>query len=437
MKKIPIILKEFKKSRLLLAMIIFMCLFAGSCKDDKDEDVTTPDLPEASFVMTQTKQIKCFNDLGELSSCPSEGQPFHGQDYTYSSGATLSYRDNGDGTVTDLNTGLMWQQATLDKVTWEEAVSGAETFDLAGYTDWRLPTIKELFSLIHFDAYLGQSEETCKPYVDTDYFEVGFGDADAGERLLDAQYLSSNEYVNLTMEGEHAVFGVNFIDGRIKGYGTTYPDSGNPKYFFVWYVRGTEAFTNDFVDNGDNTVTDNATGLMWTKFDSGTYDGTAGTQGDGRMDWEESLKWCEDLVHAGYSNWRMPNAKELQSILDYSRAPKDAAGSVAAIDPTFNISVGLDSPNGEYPYHWASTTHPDGAGDISAPFPAGSLGITVAFGQAQGMLGGVLLDVHGAGAVRSGIKSAYDGNDYPMQGGGPSGDIEYVYNWTFAVRDAN
>ena len=87
----------------------------------------------------------CYDDTGEIDR-PQPAEPFYGQDAQYQ-GIQPAYRDNGDGTVTDLNTGLMWQQtpALYDKPTYAEAVAGADTFALAGYDDWRLPTIKELY----------------------------------------------------------------------------------------------------------------------------------------------------------------------------------------------------------------------------------------------------------------------------------------------------
>ena len=59
--------------------------------------------------------------------------------------AQAGYIDNGDGTVTDNGTGLMWQQATAPGTyTWEQALVYCENLDLANHTDWRLPTVKEL-----------------------------------------------------------------------------------------------------------------------------------------------------------------------------------------------------------------------------------------------------------------------------------------------------
>jgi hypothetical protein len=58
------------------------------------------------------------------------------------------FRDNGDGTVMDMRTGLMWQQEETKAMTWEKALAYCENLDLGGYNDWRLPGIRELLSLV-------------------------------------------------------------------------------------------------------------------------------------------------------------------------------------------------------------------------------------------------------------------------------------------------
>ncbi len=168
-----------------------------------------------NYVIIDTGQTTCYDNINEIAY-PSSGGLFYGQDAQYS-GIQPSYQDNDDGTITDLNTGLMWQK-TPDKVTYEEAVADAEDFVLAGFDDWRLPTIKELYSLIDFTGETGTSASDGIPYLDTDYFDFEYGDTSVGERYIDAQYWSSTEYVSTVFQGMSAVFGVNFADGRIKGY---------------------------------------------------------------------------------------------------------------------------------------------------------------------------------------------------------------------------
>ncbi|HID72646.1 TPA: DUF1566 domain-containing protein [Candidatus Micrarchaeota archaeon] len=83
--------------------------------------------------MVDTNQRNCYDDARAIA-CPGEGEPFYGQDAQYS-GLQPSYRDNGDGTVTDLNTGLMWQQDPEEKTDYYDAVNAADSFSLAGYDD--------------------------------------------------------------------------------------------------------------------------------------------------------------------------------------------------------------------------------------------------------------------------------------------------------------
>jgi len=77
-----------------------------------------------------------------------------------------------------------------------------------------------------------------------------------------------------------------------------------------------QAFAASFTDNGDGTVTDNVTTLMWQKCSKGqandaSCSGTAGT-----LTWESAITYCETLSLAGHSDWRLPNIKTLRSIVD-------------------------------------------------------------------------------------------------------------------------
>lgn len=373
-----------------------------------------------SSALPDTGQNRCYDTRQEIA-CPAEGEAFYGQDAHYRS-QTPAYQDNGDGTITDLVTGLMWQQDPGEKMTYDEAVQKAASFNLAGYTDWRLPTIKELYSLIQFsgvDVGSFTSAAGAVPFIDTDYFVFQYGDTNAGERVIDSQYISATKYVSTTMNGAETAFGVNFADGRIKGYPTNRPRQGKNKTFYVLYVRGNSDYgTNDFQNNGDGTITDNNTGLMWMQTDSGTC-----------MPWAKALDYCKNLDHAGYSDWRLPNAKELQSIVDYARSP--ATTNSAAIDPVFSATAITDEGgNANYPFYWTSTTH--------ASIRSGGNAAYIAFGEALGWMsppqGGnaTLMDVHGAGAQRSDPKTGNAG-DYP-QGHGPQGDVIRINNYVRCVR---
>jgi hypothetical protein len=248
---------------------------------NNDETIDSNSInPELPYPIVDTGQVTYYGNYQAIST-PLVGQAFYGQDAQYQ-GNQPSYQDNGDGTISDLNTGLMWQKTPGEKVAYEEAIAGANNFNLAGYADWRLPTIKELYSLILFsgiDPSGLESVEDAVPFIDIDYFGFEYGNTSIGERIIDAQYWSSTNYVGMTMNGNETVFGVNFADGRIKGYPRDIGPRGKPVKQFVRYVRGNLDYgINDFVNNGDGTITDNATGLMWAQTDSGKG-----------MDWEGAL----------------------------------------------------------------------------------------------------------------------------------------------------
>jgi hypothetical protein len=308
----------------------------------------------------------------------------------------------------------MWQQDPGDKTSYDEAASGADSFELAGHSDWRLPTIKELYSLILFSGTDVSGESgNAVPFIDDNIFAFNYGDESAGERIIDSQWVTSSIYGGSVMNGSECFFGVNFADGRIKCYPTS---SGAPGGYFTIHVRDTDAYgLNDFQDNDNDTIDDRATDLMWQQGDSG--------QG---MVWGDALSYCESLTLAGHDDWRLPNAKELQSIVNYNRSP-DQTGS-PAIDPVFDVTlIENEAGQDDYPFFWTSTTHvkSNGMGDNAS---------YIAFGRALGYFSGQWQDVHGAGAQRSDPKIG-NPDDYP-EGHGPQGDAIRIYNYARCVKGA-
>lgn len=93
-----------------------------------------------------------------------------------------------------------------------------------------------------------------------------------------------------------------------------------------------QGFAASFADNGDGTVTDSVTGLMWQQGDDGVT----------RM-WQDALSYCESLSLAGHTDWRLPDINELRSIVDHAKYSP-------AIDTTF-------FPNAHSSDYWAATTY--------------------------------------------------------------------------------
>ena len=407
------------KSKTAILLAILLLSFTMACQKetttlDDITDTTTEDPTtniSGSYVIVDTG-VNNFYDDDSVISAPGEGESFYGQDAHFQIN-TPSYTNNGDGTITDNRTGLMWQQDMGYKLSFTNGLAKAESLALGGYDDWRVPTIKELYSLIQFTGEINTGS-IINLYINENYFTQPLGDVSLGEREIDAQTWSSTEYVGRTMNNDETVFGVNFIDGRIKGYPKFDPQSQSDKMMYFRMVRGnTDYGLNNFADNNDGTISDLATGLMWQKADNGNG-----------MDWEEALSYAQTLNNAGYNDWRLPSAKELQSILDYSRSLQTSG--TAAINAMFECSTINDPEDSmNYGYYWSSTTHLDGTKPASHA-------VYVCFGEGQGYMNGSLLDVHGAGSQRSDPKSG-NASDYP-QYFGPQGDVRYVYNLVRCVR---
>ncbi len=421
------------------------------------------------YAVVDTGQVRCYDNRNEIAP-PKPGQPFHGQDAQFQ-GHPASYTASADGlTVLDNVTGLTWQRSPdtdgnkvlnrADKLTLSRAQALPAKLNAAkfgGFADWRLPTIKELYSL--FDGRgtdpSGNSPTDTSgltPYIDTKFFPFAYGDPATGERIIDSQYASGTKYVGKSPRGGDKLFGVNFADGRIKGYDLQMP-GGAEKDFFLLCVRGNPQYgRNDFRDNGDGTITDRATGLMWSRADSGRG-----------LNWQDALAWVQKQnaeKFLGHADWRMPDVKELESIVDYARSP-DTTRS-AAIDPVFACAASTnESGQVDYPYYWSGTTHNGGMGGAAAMY--------VAFGRAAGWMSGRALaggapdrrggagregpgldgppgaerssaggagyrfvDVHGAGAQRSDPKAG-DPAQFP-HGRGPQGDVIRIFNHVRLVR---
>ena len=142
--------------------------------------------------------------------------------------------DNGDGTVTDTSTGLMWQQDTArdgqgnyDPMTWEEALAYCESRTIGGHTDWRLPTIKELRSLVDHTKY--------DPAIDALHFP----------NTVASVYWSSTPFTYVTC----LTWIIDFYNG---GTG-----SGSETYYYVRAVRGGQSAS---FANLDHFVISNTSG---------------------------------------------------------------------------------------------------------------------------------------------------------------------------------
>jgi hypothetical protein len=250
---------------------------------------TTPATVSVTIVngllIPDTGQTSCYNNTDTAIACPTSGQPFYGQDGNYTT-STLetSLNNNGDGTVTDSLTGLIWQRIDWnDLLTWStsEDFCNSSPADLpAG--DWRLPTIRELISILNMGSENPSAVDT--RFAQTQPFEYWSSTLDAGG--------GTNHWY------------VKFDFGKVDSASTS-------ASFRSRCVIGESGYTPDINIIDADTVADYSTGLIWQRGENGVA-----------KDWEDALSTCENLGPiSGKSDWRLPNYKELLSLVDHRISP--------------------------------------------------------------------------------------------------------------------
>ena len=413
----------------IILFTLFLSVGCGGTTTSNDDtsNTNTASTLTGSYKIVDTNQTLCYESgTGNTATC-TEGND------GYLTLNTPSYNTttiNGDALTTDNITGLVWQKTSnTSKLSPTDASDYCNNLTYGGESDWRLPSIKELYSLIEFSGVdlsglsgattAGVSVNTTgyTPFIDSTYFDVLYGNTTANERIIDAQYNTATNYVSTTMNGSETMFGVNFVDGRIKGYPTS-------QTYYTRCVRGnTDYGTNNFVNNNDNTISDKATQLMWQQNDTQS------------SDYENAISICNNATTGGHSDWRLPNIKELHSIVDYTKSPDKT--STASINTTYFNVTSFTNEEGEsdWGFYWSSTTHLDSDSK-------GQNGAYISFGRALGYMNSAILDVHGAGAQRSNYKkieqitsqsnATYGSTIFYYKG--PQGDILRVDNMVRCVR---
>lgn len=336
-------------------------LDTGNLKDEAgnafsatiSDQVFTTTSNNVLYPVADTGQTGCYFDDGgtwTLDATCSEsytvGSATHpyGQDAHYvdlpdarSFTGPTQYGASDNYTTTDNVTGLVWRScsqgqsgsncqgtgssgdnygANSVQPSWYDALNQCSALNGSAYggrTDWRLPTVAELRTLSNYGASL--------PAVDVSYFPA----------TAVSYYWSSSSYID---EAGY-VWPVNFADGFASNY-------SKASTSYMRCVSGSSGTEGSYTDNGDYTITDNATGLVWQKCSRG-QSGESCADTAARINWQGALEYCENLDLGGRTDWRLPSLNELKSLLDRSHYNP-------AINTTyFPATVGS--------YYWSSSSY--------------------------------------------------------------------------------
>ena len=296
--------------------------------------------------------------------------------------------DNGDGTITDRVTGLMWGKDSSSKLYQfymaEKYISELNNKEFAGYNDWRIPTLEELCSLLergknekglHISPLFDDSQSL---YLNLDrpggarnmefcaiYYGIDFKKGVISEVFTDSRCTSKTFYIKAVRttkrkqrsESIKEVKAKETDDKRLAYVPKEVKNGELQKIklrdtqkvlyrheikkmievhnFYIKKISEEGDFPNDFIDNGDGTITDRVTGLMWGKDSSSKlYQYYMA---------EKYILGLNNKEFAGYNDWRIPTLEELCSLLERGKNEKGLHVS-PLFDDKQSLILNLDRP---------------------------------------------------------------------------------------------
>jgi len=263
---------------------------------------TGPDLITSSGGPWPDSLTGACGSPNKATACPQLGEPFFGQDGTYrlnvpSYTATLT-------TLKDSVTSLVWELTPdASTKTQAQAVAYCDALQLAGQDDWRLPTRLEYVSVLDEGMGSGYGMPSAVS-IDT----VGAQwTASATGTAANQFFIVDDQFGAWTVGVDTTTLGARCVRGPVTG-GSLQVES--------------------------DVVTDTTTKLVWQVTALDTV----------ARNWQEALDYCETLGHAGKEDWRLPNIKELATIVD----------ETAAVAPVIRAEYGTSAPA----QYWSSTPSP-------------------------------------------------------------------------------
>ncbi len=325
----------------IFCIVLLASLALNSCRSSNGASRVNPSK------VARTGQSACYDDSGAVISCATTTGK--GQDGALQVGVVWPnprFIDNGDQTITDNLTNLIWSQdgaaelatcGTGTNKTWQSAldyIACLNANNYLGHNDWRLPNINELYSLANFSQPSPQTWLTSQGFIN-----------------VQIAYWSSTSASFPSLTAPEVNSGAKVVGMDLFQVGSTQKTYS----FSAWPVRGglpaklpktgqTNCYDSDgaviscatttgqgqdgalqmgvawpsprFTDNGNQTITDNLTNLIWAQ-DAWAYLPACATSG---WNWGVALDYVGCMNsnnYLGYNDWRLPNVNELYSLINY------------------------------------------------------------------------------------------------------------------------
>lgn len=361
----------------MIVFLLVMALFLNS-----------PALSSEVIQTATTGQKSCYNEIGTKIACTGTGQ-----DGAFQAGAgwpTARFAADMSGCwIADNLTGIMWARNAKQQCadTWMVAMMYGEALSLCGYTDWRAANINELESLVNAGSanlpswlsnmgftnlqsgyyfsstsYLNDNTNYPSPWSMSVQDGTGTGGPTTSNSILPTK--ASTACIMLVRGGYN-----DKSPARVSQTGQTscYDEFNQVMSSCIStgqdgaYQTGAAWAVTRFNVNGDGTITDQFTKLMWTQDAQ-----TPGPTSDPNIDpllcvpgekktWQDALNYVKYCLNSattpflGYRDWRLPNRNELASLLDRSQT----SPALPPGHPFLNVIDPSDGTGG----HWTSTTY--------------------------------------------------------------------------------
>lgn len=264
------------------------------------EDNSSSEVPQDNNISTVTKSTSLLLKTGQTTIY------YPKDDGEYQAGRARKYTKSGD-TVHEATQNLYWQDSsavTEKSFTQSEADTYCYYLIEDGYDDWRLPTVHDIMSLIDY------SKET--PALDSIFKNTGSG------------FLWTSTPCPIC---KAKTFAYEEVTGTFMSFDEV------SSSFHTRCIRGENSYKEDLTrDDSKEVVMDNNTTLMW-------QDDIAVSKNN-VMGFKKAIDYCEELKLAGYSDWRLPNAIELRTLLNFS-------GKTGSAHPESFANLAID--------YWSST----------------------------------------------------------------------------------